>query len=422
MTRSERSLLCVVSLGHAVCHVVTLILQQVVVEASRDLGIESIGWVVALGPFLMGFGALPAGLLGDRFGTRRVYTGYLALMALACLAAAFAPGAWLFVPAAALIGLAASLHHPVGLAWIGEALPQVRARALGIHGFIGHFGSTLAPTVVLLLAQSVGWRHTYRLVGALALLLLVVLLLTGRTAGERDHAARHVASSGRAMVRLALAPAVVMAMVAFFANGLVHQGFWASWASLVRAQAGVLPAAPPSSSGATLVPLLERIAALLSIDSPTSGGALAKLAGPVATFVLAFGSLGELFGARLVRRGGGFPIYALMNAISAVGLIGVALLSGPALLAAGALFTFCHFGTQPIENDMVAQRADPRVRGIAYGLKFIVSFGLGSFATDRAIAGWRGHGFPPVFVALAGVALGGVVTSLLIARRERRGA
>ena len=420
MERSERSVLVVASGGHALCHVATLVLQQVVVEAARDLGIAAIGWVVALGPFLMGFCALPAGLLGDRFGARRVYRAYLALLALASGLAAFAPGAWLFVPAAALIGVAAAFHHPVGLAWIGEALPRQRAQAIGIHGFVGHFGSTLAPMLVLLLAQSVGWRHTYRVVGLAAALLLLLLLLTRTTPGERDFALHH-AGERRSQLpwRLVLAPALLLVMAAMVGNGLVHQGYWATWSSFVRAQAGVLPDPPPGSA-TSLQPLLERLAALLPDGwrAGKEGGALlALLAGPIATFVLAFGSFGELFGARLAKRGGGLRLYAGMNCLSALGLLGVALLPGSALLLAGALFTFCHFGTQPLENELIARKVDPRVRGLAYGLKFVVSFGIGSLATDPAIAGWRDHGFPPVFVALAGVALGGALVSVAAARR-----
>ena len=109
-----------------------------------------------------------------------------------------------------------------------------------------------------------------------------------------------------------------------------------------------------------------------------------------------------------------------MNVVSAAGLIGVAVLRGPSLLAAGALFTFCHFGTQPLENELIARRVDARARGLAYGLKFVVSFGIGSLATDPAIAGWRQFGFPPVFLALAGAACGGALVTLLLARRETR--
>jgi len=418
--------LAVAALGHALCHVATLVLPQVVVEAERDLRVASIGWVVALGPFLMGFGALPAGLLGDRFGARRVYGGYLLLLVVACAAAAAAPAIALFAPAAALVGLAASMHHPVGLAWIGEALPAARAQALGIHGFVGHFGSTLAPLLVLLLAQGVGWRNAYGVVATAAALLLVTLLLTRLTKGERDAAAEHGHGARRAVPwRLAFAAPVLVVMGAMVANGWVHQGFWSTWTSFVRAESGALPG-HSAPGGGSLLPLAQRVAELVppSWLARDAAGALqlplVAAAGLLATFVCAFGSVGELFGARLARRGGGLATYAAMNVVSAIGLAGVACVRGPALLAAGALFAFCHFGTQPLENELIARRVDARVRGLAYGMKFVVSFGIGSLATDPAIDGWRQHGFPPVFLALAGLALGGAIVSVALARAAPR--
>ncbi len=453
MRSNERIVLAVASLGHALCHVSTLVLPQVISEAARDLGTAQIGVIVALGPFLMGFGAVPAGLLGDRFGPRRIYRLYLALLLVAAAAAAFAPSVWLFVPAAALVGLAASFHHPVGLAWITEALPEQRARAMGIHGFVGHFGSTLAPLLVLGLEQRVGWRCAYGVVAIAALLLAGVLTLARRTNGEQQHEAGRGSGGptlggwGRVPWRLAWVPAMVVLLLAMVPNGLVHQGFWSTWTSFVKEQVGAVAAKPanavaaaeavPAAPGspATLAPLAQRVAELVpaawwgsAVHADSSGATraasgppLAAVAGAIATFVFAFGSLGELMGARWAKRRGGLALYAAMNAVSALGLIGAAFLRGPWLLVAGALFTFFHFGTQPVENELVARRADPRVRGVAFGLKFVVSFGIGSLATDPAIAGWSRYGFSPVFLALAGLALGGALSvalgGVLVARR-----
>jgi len=420
--------LAVASLGHALCHVSTLILQQVIFEASRDLKTASIGWLVTLGSFLMGFGAIPSGLLGDRFGPRRVYGVYLLLLTIAAAAAAAAPGVVLFVPAVALVGIAASFHHPVGLAWISEAIPERRAKAMGIHGFIGHFGSTLAPLLVLRLHESVGWRHSYTVVAACALVLLGALAITPRTPEEQ--AARAIALPQRAFPwRLALAPAVVVLLIAMIPNGLVHQGFWSTWTSYVKDEVGATPHAGPGASALSLAPMADAAERTLpgwllgaSKDGPSGEGRLGPVAGALATIVLAFGSLGELAGGHWARRGSSLALYAAMNLASAFGLAGLCFLRGPALLAAGAVFAFFHFGTQPVENDLVAKRSAPSVRGFAYGLKFVITFGLGSLAASPAIAGWSRFGFPAVFAALAGLAGVGVVSTLLLARRERRAA
>lgn len=427
MGRDQRMVLAVASLGHALCHVSTLILQQVIFEASRDLGMAGIGWLVTLGALLMGFGAIPAGLLGDRYGARRVYQAYLALLAVAAGAAAAAPDARIFVPAVALIGIAASLHHPVGLAWISEAIPQARPKALGIHGFVGHFGSTLAPLLVLRLHEGVGWRHAYTVIAAAAALLLVLLRATPVTAGEGEGRERAAVAGGTGSGwRLALVPAIVVLLVVMTPAGLVHQGFWATWTSFVKDEVGATPPVGPDPPELTLAPLAARaqeaLPGWLLGRAGTGEGSLGPVAGALATLVLVFGSVGELVGGWWARRGGSLPLYAVMNFMSALGLAGLCFLRGTALLAAGALFAFFHFGAQPVENDLVARRSAPGVRGLAYGLKFVVTFGIGSLAATPVIAGWQSVGFEPVFAALAGLTFAGVIATVWLAQRERRGA
>ncbi len=423
MRRDEQAVLTVASLGHALCHVSTLILQQVIFEASRDLETEAIGWLVTLCGLLMGLGAIPSGALGDALGSRRVYLGYLALLALAAGAAAAAPGVWLFAPAVALVGLAASAHHPVGLAWIAESIPTQRARALGIHGFVGHFGSTLAPLLVLRLHESVGWRHAYTVVALAAAVLFVALKAAPLTAAEVEVRNARSSAPRRALPwKLLLAPGLLVLLVAMTPAGLLHQGFWSSWTSHVKDEVGATPHAGPGPAELSLQPLAhgaqESLPAWLLGPRQEGETPLGPLAGALATIVLAFGSLGELFGGRLARRGATLRLYAAMNALSAVGLAGLFALRGPPLLISGALFAFFHFGSQPVENDLVARRSDPRVRGLAYGLKFVVTFGLGSLAANPAIAGGRSFGYPAVFAALAALAFAGALGVAWLARRD----
>jgi MFS family permease len=415
--------LAVASIGHALCHVSTLVLQQVVIEAGRELGSAAVGWLVALGAFLMGFGAIPGGVLGDRFGSRRVYGWYLALLMVAGFAAATAPSVWLFAPAIALVGVAASFHHPVGLAWIAESIPEQRARAMGIHGFVGHFGSTLAPLLVLRLHESVGWRHAYTVIALAAALTFVALKTTPITTGEA--ASRPPPGTPRAAIpwKLALVPGMVVLLLAMVPNGLVHQGFWASWTSFLKDEVGATAHSGPGPATLSLAPLAvdaqQRLPGWLLGRAGPGESLLGPVAGALATLVLALGSFGELAGGWWARRNNSLGLYAAMNAASAVGLAGLCLLDGPWLLAAGGLFAFFHFGTQPVENDLIARRADPRVRGLAYGLKFVVSFGIGSLAAQPAIGGWQRHGFAPVFGALAGITVLGVAGVVLLARRDR---
>jgi hypothetical protein len=86
------------------------------------------------------------------------------------------------------------------------------------------------------------------------------------------------------------------------------------------------------------------------------------------------------------------------------------LLSGIPLIGAGALFVFFSLGMQPIENSLFAQFTPPRWRATAYGLKFVLTFGVGSLAVW--LVRWAndlGGGLTYALLALA------VVVALVIA-------
>jgi MFS family permease len=62
---------------------------------------------------------------------------------------------------------------------------------------------------------------------------------------------------------------------------------------------------------------------------------------------------------------------------------------------------FFHFMTQPIANNLVADYTPPRLRGMGYGLYFLMMFGAGSIGSTYA--GWVSErfGFASLFPALA---------------------
>ena len=70
---------------------------------------------------------------------------------------------------------------------------------------------------------------------------------------------------------------------------------------------------------------------------------------------------------------------------------------------------FFHFFTQPVGNQLVARLTPPEMRGVAYGLYFLLSFGLG--AGGAYLGGWvsERYGLPLAFMALAVLAVPAVL-------------
>ena len=120
---------------------------------------------------------IPAGLLAERWGERRLLAAGTALTACGFIAA----GAW--------AGGFASLLVLLLIAGLGSG---VRA-ALGTYNFSGDLGKVAVPAAVAFAATVVGWRAAaagYSVLGLVAALAIVLLLTRLATGGASEPAAR----------------------------------------------------------------------------------------------------------------------------------------------------------------------------------------------------------------------------------------
>ena len=170
MDDNDRSILGFVMVGHAMVHVYELsipILMTIwLLEFSTNAAV--LGWAVAVGYGLFGAGALPGGLLVDRFGSRTLVSACLAGMGLAFLALSLAPDVAGVTVAVALWGVAASVYHPAGLTLISNGVRE-RGRGFAYHGMAGNAGIAGGPLATALLLVAFDWRLVTAVLGVLAL-------------------------------------------------------------------------------------------------------------------------------------------------------------------------------------------------------------------------------------------------------------
>ena len=103
-------------------------------------------WFVSSYTLALAVGLLPGGLLGDRFGRKKMMIGALAVFGLGSLACAYSPNAGAFIAARALLGLAAGFMVPlvissVAVMFTEEQLP----RAVGAWGAANFLGLPIGP-------------------------------------------------------------------------------------------------------------------------------------------------------------------------------------------------------------------------------------------------------------------------------------
>ncbi|HZX09135.1 DHA2 family efflux MFS transporter permease subunit [Kribbella sp.] len=131
---------------------------------------------------------LPAGLLGDRYGRRRIIAIALTLFGLASLACALANSAGQLIAARAFLGIGAAMIVPVALSLITVLFrtEEERKKAIGFFVVANSIGMPLGPIVGGLLLDHAGWQWIFGMNVPIAFLAaLAVTLLVPETRSSR---------------------------------------------------------------------------------------------------------------------------------------------------------------------------------------------------------------------------------------------
>jgi EmrB/QacA subfamily drug resistance transporter len=129
---------------------------------------------------------LPAGLLGDRFGRKKLLFAALALFGLASLGCAYATSVNMLIATRALLGLGAAFVIPLAMAVLPVLFPDrgERQRALTVWITANFIGFPLGPIVGGLLLDTYWWGSVFLInvpVVALALVAVALLLPESRS-------------------------------------------------------------------------------------------------------------------------------------------------------------------------------------------------------------------------------------------------
>jgi MFS family permease len=97
----------------------------------------------------------------------------------------------------------------------------------------------------------------------------------------------------------------------------------------------------------------------------------------------------------------------------------LALVTDIPMVVLSIFYFFFLLGMQPVENTLVAALTPPRLRHSAYGLKFILTFGVGALAVHMVGGIESAWGIKWVFPALGLVSVGIVLSILILIFRSK---
>jgi MFS family permease len=316
-------------------------------------------WVYAAAAFF-------SGRLGDSARRTRVVLFGLMFWSVATGAVPLSTGFTMLIGLRALVALGESTYYPTATALIGDWHgAAMRSRALSIHQTAVFAGAGLGALIAGVIADHFGWRAPFLVFAGVGLVWAAVLWRVLRDAPIRHTAAEQGQREEPYRVVLRIAPALMLFVVFFLANGVAN---------------GVTVWAP------TFVH--DKLGGSLT-GSAFYGSASINMAGFVAV------PLGGVLADALARRSPLGRFYTL-----AIGLAVAALLLAPmAWAASGAMVGLVLIGTTLgkglFDGCIYAALQDvvpPHARATAVGL--------------LTTCGFIGAGLAPLFVARASGALG----------------
>ncbi len=377
--------------AHSYSHFLLPIFSVVALALEGELGLshgEAIG-LILIGNILFGVAAPLAGWLGDRWSSVGMMTLFFFGTGGGMILTGFADTAPQIAAALAVTGLFASIYHPVGIAWLVRNSVN-RGAALGINGLFGVVGPAAGPLIAGILIDLATWRAAFWLPGLMIVvtgILFAVFLARGRiTESKRDLRAEPQAPRDAAIRTF-----LILAVTLVCAN-LTYHAIQAGLPKIFSERVTDMEAS--GAIGLSLrVGLVYLLAGLMQVVA---------------------GRLADRYPLKLVYLGTFFLQIPV--------LVIAANLGGPTLVALATLFVMINLAAQPAENSIVARYAPSRWRGLIYGLKFILAFGVGSLGIklEGAVYDLTG-GFFWLFMVLAGLAATAALIGLFMPSERARG-
>jgi len=362
------------NVAHALDHLCLLIFAAAVARISVDFGFDRWEDLMPFGVgmfFLFGLGSLPAGRLGDLWGRRQMMLVFFFGLGASALLAAVTQGPWQLAAALVLMGVFASIYHPVGIPMLVQSARNPGA-TIGINGLAGNLGVAGAAILTGFLVESFGWRAAFIVPGLISL--ACGIAFARATPHETEAPAKRTQKAA-----VELTPAMLVRVFLVMTTAAITGSLLFNFTTNGNGQL-----------------LAERLRGL--VENPAVLGSLLALVYAIASFAQVI--VGHLIDRMSLKR-----LYLAIAAAQVPVLLLAAHTSGWAFYALLMLAMVLIFGAIPFTDAMIVRFVDDRMRSRVAGMRLAVSFGVSSIAVWLLGPVVKSAGFSTLLIAMACIAV-----------------
>ena len=379
--------------GHFTDHMLMLIFAKAAFSAGIDFGLGKDGAfaeMISYGiPSLVLFGACAplAAHMADHWNRNSMLTVFFIGIGLASILTGFAQSLPQIGFGLALIGVFASIYHPVGIAMVIEGGGKIGWR-LAMNGLWGNMGVAAAPLVTGLILSQFDWRLAFIIPGSVSILIGLAFLSFIRSCGAT---APETTQQEKELIRFA--PGWQRALVSL---------------TLVTAAGGFVFGA-----------MTFIIPRLFEVRMQGISGEIA-VTGTLAASIYAIAAFAQLLVGRTIDKRNIKPVLIFVATGQPLFLYLMAMQTNYALFAVSLLAMGFVFAQLPITDMVLAQYVPDQWRAKVLSIKFLINLMIGSAAliTARYLLS-TGAGFEALMRVLAIAACFIVGAAFLLPKRHK---
>ena len=377
------------NIGHFLDHLFMLIFATAVLAMviEFDTTYGALLPLATAGFVAFGAGALPAGWLGDRWSRDGMMVVFFIGIGLASIVTGFARTPLQVGGGLLLIGIFASIYHPVGIAMVVDGREKV-GRVLGINGVFGNMGVAAAGLITGFLIDLVSWRAAFIVPGVASIAVGILFLAFARADGRRG-GPKKAAAPDPVLDRAVLIRVFAVIGAATLLGGLIFQATTVSLPKVVEEQARGLA------------------------DSASDVGLIVGLVFAVAAFTqIAVGHLIDRYAIK--------PVFVALTFLQVPLLFFVVQFVDLPMFATALIMMSVVFGLIPINDALIARHSVSAWRSRVYAFKYVFALGVSASAVPLVGIMHETTGFATLFAVLAVVGAMEFLAALTLPGAKRK--